>query len=42
MRQKQWISGMEDRMVEINDAEQNIEKYRITDAEQPKRCLGQH
>ena len=26
MRQKKWISGLEDRMVEITDAEQNIEK----------------
>ena len=26
MRQKKWISGVEDRMVEITDAEQNIEK----------------
>ena len=37
---EKWISGVEDRMMEITDAEQNIEKRMKI--KQPKRCLGQH
>ena len=35
---EEWMNDLEDRMVEITAAEQNIEKRM----ERPKRPLGQH
>ena len=40
---EEWIRDLEDRMVEITAAEQNIEKQNEKKKrKQPKRPLGQH
>ena len=39
---EEWISELEDRMVEITAAEQNKEKRMKRNADSLKRPLGQH